>query len=97
MHRIRTVRPDIVGDNADHYCWDIQEWNRLFPFKKISIFQDNYKLGKSINGVATHECFKATRSEITNVKAAITINYVESTAIMNYDVVVRNKVGDDDV
>ena len=59
--------------------------------------RDDYKLGDSLNGVATHECCPDTMSEITKVKSATTINYVGSGTIINYDEVVINKVGDEDV
>ena len=36
--------------------------------------QYDYKLGNSINGVATHECGPDTRSDITKVKYVKTIN-----------------------
>ena len=36
--------------------------------------QDEYKLGDSLNGVATRECCPDTRSEITKFKSAMTIN-----------------------
>ena len=50
--------------------------------------RDDYELGDSLNVVATHDYFPDTRSEINSVDSAMTINY---------DEVVSNKVGDDDV
>ena len=40
---------------------------------KLGMVQDDYKLGNSLNGMATHECGPANRSEITKVKSAKTI------------------------
>ena len=57
--------------------------------------RDDYKLGNSLNGVATHECCPDTRSEINQVKSTTTINKVESATAINYDEVARNKFGDD--
>ena len=59
--------------------------------------QDDYKLGNSLNGVATQEYLPATINEITKVKTATTMNYVDSRTTINYDEVVSNKVGDYDV
>ena len=49
--------------------------------------QDDYKLGDSLNEVATYECCPATRSEMPWDEAATTINY---------DEVISNKIGNDD-
>ena len=64
---------------------------------KLGMVQDDHKLGDSLNGAATHECCPDTMSEIKKVKSATMINQVESGTIINYDEVVINKVGDDDV
>ena len=64
---------------------------------KLGMVQQDYKLGYSLNGVATHECFPDTMSEITKVKSATKINQVGSGTITNYYEVVSNKVDDDDV
>ena len=59
--------------------------------------RDDHKLGDSINGVATHECCPDNMSEITKVKSATTLKYVEYGTIINYDEFVRNKVDNADV
>ena len=41
---------------------------------KLVMFRYNYKLGNSLNGVATHEYGPDTRSEISKVKSAKKIN-----------------------
>ena len=41
---------------------------------KLGMVRYDYRLGNSLNGVATHKCGTATRSEITKVKSAKTIN-----------------------
>ena len=41
---------------------------------KLGIVLDDYKLGNSLNGVATHGCGPDTRSEITKVNSEKTIN-----------------------
>ena len=41
---------------------------------KLGMVLYDYKLGDSLNGVATHECGPTTRSEMTQVKSATTIN-----------------------
>ena len=57
--------------------------------------RDDYKVGYSLNIVATHEYGPATRSEITNVKSATTIKQVDSAMTIKYDELFSNKVGDD--
>ena len=64
---------------------------------KLGIVQDDYKLGNSLNGLATHECCQDTRSEITKVTSETTINQVDSTTTKQYYEVISKKVGDDDV
>ena len=59
--------------------------------------RDNYKLGDSLNGVATYECGPTTGSEITKVKSTITINQVDSATKISYDELIRNNVGDDKI
>ena len=41
---------------------------------KLAMVLDDYKLGNSLNGVATNDCGPATRSEITKVESVKTIN-----------------------
>ena len=41
---------------------------------KLGMVPDDHKLGDSLNVVATHECDTATRSEITKVISAMTMN-----------------------
>ena len=41
---------------------------------KLGIIRDDYKLGNSLNRVATHECGPATRNEINKVNYAKKIN-----------------------
>ena len=55
---------------------------------KLGMVQDDYKLGDSLNGVATHEFCPYIRNYITKVESAMTIKY---------DEVVSNNVDDDDV
>ena len=43
-------------------------------YNKLGMVRDDYKIGDSLNGVETHECCPSTRSEITKVKYATTIN-----------------------
>ena len=52
---------------------------------KLVIVRDEYKLVDSLNKVATHECSPATRSDITNVMSAKTVNYVWSDMNINYE------------
>ena len=59
--------------------------------------RDDYKLINLLNGVATHEFGPDTRSKIHNVTYATAIKKVDSATTINYDEVVSNKVGDDDV
>ena len=37
----------------------------IYEENKLGMVRDDYKLGDSLNGVATHECCPAIRSEIT--------------------------------
>ena len=41
---------------------------------KLGMVRDDYKPGDSLTGVATYECCPDTRSEITKVNYATTIN-----------------------
>ena len=63
----------------------------------IGMVRCEYKIRSSLNRVATHEFCQSTCSEITKIMSATMTKYVESATTINYDEVVRNKVGDDDV
>ena len=64
---------------------------------KLGMVLDDYKLGNSLHGVATHEFVPDTRSGIPKVKSATRINQVESATTINYDAVISNKFGINDV
>ena len=66
-------------------------------YNKLGMVRDEYEIGNSINRVITHKCGPATRSDIYKINSVTTINWVESATTINYDEVVSNKVGDDDV